>query len=475
MSEELKDIAKKIRATGKPRQITVRKLLALIGQKRRGKYVASQLSTMLLVNGLDCNPGFEDTHYDAPVTLSPRKGPCVAEFDLDETEESDDGLGSREFDIETGRDTKKPADRVTTNIANPKMESSALMSLWRAKQRKPSLGPTEVFASSGSKFSINVDKATSAWVIDMEFPVGGPKPEFIKSLKYVSVLPEKRTATNRRLLSIRYDPIGNDCVDFWPHFAEVILTEAAGTQPKTNCAQSVARTLLRWKKRWPSVDDVSGAVILGLFGELIFLRALAKAISPAVAIRHWQGVSSRDHDFSINGTAFEVKASKGNAKKVTISNLHQLDDTGVAALYLVHIRLRPSDDKTHSLQYLGDEIKSALASDPALVTIFTNKLGQAGWFKAPKEQRERVGFRTIGRSIYHVTEKFPRILKNALKEKFGPAVDLKTYTVRMALCPDPLKEAEEDDLWARLRTPRLKAAIGTVERSIKGPRRLDQT
>ena len=347
----------------------------------------------------------------------------------------------------------KPLSTPTALAANPRTESSALAMLWRTMQRKPSSTPTVVFESYDSKFGVSVDKSSTAWIIDLEFPVGGPKPKFIDSLKYVSVLPEKRTATNRRLLSIKYDPTGNDCVEFWPHFAEAILTEAAATQPKANCAQSVARTFLKWKKLWPTNKGLSDAILLGLFGELVFLRTLSKALSPATAVRAWQGASARDHDFSIDRSAFEVKTSKGNGKKVTISNLHQLDDAGVAALYLVHVRLRPSDDKKDSLQSLGEEIQSNLAGDSALLATFTNKLGKAGWFKAPQEQRESIGFRGCGRSIYKVAKDFPRILRKDLSEKFKPAVDLKTYTLKMSLCPPPLKETDENELWTRLRIP----------------------
>lgn len=136
---------------------------------------------------------------------------------------------------------------------------------------------------------------------------------------------------------------------------------------------------------------------------------------------------------------------------MTISNLDQLDDEGVAALYLVHIALRPSDDQKHSLQSVGEEIQSTLISDSSLLAAFTNNLGKAGWFKATKDQRESVGFRLGRRSIHYVTDKFPRIVKKDLL-KFGRGVDLKTYRLNLAVCPEPLEAAKEDELWAQLRT-----------------------
>lgn len=69
-SDPLDDIAARIKATEKPRRITVRKLLGAIGQERRGKNVTQQLKTMLMTRRLRCDPDFDDVHIDAVVTLT---------------------------------------------------------------------------------------------------------------------------------------------------------------------------------------------------------------------------------------------------------------------------------------------------------------------------------------------------------------------------------------------------------------------
>lgn len=116
MIETIKDIAEEIRVTKKPRQITVRELIAAIGYERRGKYVTSELNTKLNYYGLDCNPGFENTYFDALVTLSRRPGLCLAEYSLEEdesdteTEGSENATGATDEDIENSCPTAPVAD-----------------------------------------------------------------------------------------------------------------------------------------------------------------------------------------------------------------------------------------------------------------------------------------------------------------------------------------------------------------------------
>lgn len=67
--ETLKDIASQIEATGKPRRMTVRDLLAAIGQERRGKHVSKALRTLLRRSRLKVEPDFDSVHIDTEVTL----------------------------------------------------------------------------------------------------------------------------------------------------------------------------------------------------------------------------------------------------------------------------------------------------------------------------------------------------------------------------------------------------------------------
>jgi predicted transcriptional regulator len=70
MRESLRDIAKEIEATGKPKRMRVRRLLAIVGQERRGKQVIRAIRRLLRRHGLKCDPDFANVHIDSPVRLT---------------------------------------------------------------------------------------------------------------------------------------------------------------------------------------------------------------------------------------------------------------------------------------------------------------------------------------------------------------------------------------------------------------------
>src|SRR6266496_628882 len=70
MRESLRDIAKEIEATGKPKRMRVRRLLAIVGQERRGKQVIRAIRRLLRRHQLKCDPDFANVHIDSPVRLT---------------------------------------------------------------------------------------------------------------------------------------------------------------------------------------------------------------------------------------------------------------------------------------------------------------------------------------------------------------------------------------------------------------------
>jgi len=68
--ESLKDIAKEIEATGKSKRMRVRRLLAIVGQERRGKNVTRAIRRLLRRHQLKCDPDFANVHIDSRVCLT---------------------------------------------------------------------------------------------------------------------------------------------------------------------------------------------------------------------------------------------------------------------------------------------------------------------------------------------------------------------------------------------------------------------
>ena len=81
---------------------------------------------------------------------------------------------------------------------------------------------------------------------------------------------------------------------------------------------------------------------IGLIGELIVLRLLAREMGYAGAVRAWLGPLQGIHDFNQAGTAIEVKTVVGSGNWLRISHLAQLETTGLSALAVARPRLQES-------------------------------------------------------------------------------------------------------------------------------------
>src|SRR6266487_3027390 len=68
---QFKEAADQIKQEG-PRELTVRQLLGLFGQRRRGRHVMAQIRRALKRENLVTSPSFEAAHMDAPILLQPK-------------------------------------------------------------------------------------------------------------------------------------------------------------------------------------------------------------------------------------------------------------------------------------------------------------------------------------------------------------------------------------------------------------------
>ena len=78
---------------------------------------------------------------------------------------------------------------------------------------------------------------------------------------------------------------------------------------------------------------------VGLLGELLALRALSAATTPAEAIAAWRGPSGEEHDFGLNLCDVEVKTTLSERPSHWISSLTQLVPTQARPLFLLSIQL----------------------------------------------------------------------------------------------------------------------------------------
>jgi hypothetical protein len=164
--------------------------------------------------------------------------------------------------------------------------------------------------------------------------------------------------------------------------------------------------LNRWRELLArdSVPTLDKNTIVGLFGELIVLRELAR-INP-LAWRTWTGPDKGRFDFFGSGNALEVKTSlQRQGLVLSIHGHDQLDPPSSGSLHLVVIRIEETPAGGESI---NDIVNSLVSLGVNQVDIY-NKLARLGVFPEALMLIDDHRFDIIEQRIYLIDSEFPRI------------------------------------------------------------------
>jgi hypothetical protein len=171
------------------------------------------------------------------------------------------------------------------------------------------------------------------------------------------------------------------------------------------------QTLEIWRSILRTRTRLSPEAEVGLFGELLLLRAiLSEGTSGGTA---WRGGFGEEHDFGFTDADVEVKTTSGEQRRHWIHGLTQLVPTGDMPLWLVSLQItRGGDGQGETLPELIDDVL-AIADSSERTSINTN-LSRIGWDDA---QRDLFGDSWRMRSIplaLRVQDDFPRLTPDLL-------------------------------------------------------------
>lgn len=218
-----------------------------------------------------------------------------------------------------------------------------------------------------------------------------------------------------------------------------------------NDASQAMHMLLGRLHQWQAIlarrrdNLLSRSEILGLLGELLFLRdLLLPRVDPATAVGAWRGSYGEEQDFALADIIFEVKTQGTTADRlIQISSEDQLD-TSASRIILCRqgvARAQPDDEQGRSLNGIIAEIRDALTASPAAQARFDLGLAAARWEELPDYDEI---WTLVERQFYEVAPGFPRIVPADLR----PGVVKVRYQIRAAECA-PFR-AEEADILAEL-------------------------
>lgn len=197
---------------------------------------------------------------------------------------------------------------------------------------------------------------------------------------------------------------------------------------------AVAATVRNWQSAWkPARQEMSAAVQVGLFGELLVLNELMLPCLGPGAVDQWSGPDAERHDFVGNRLRLEVKTTRKSRAEHEISRLDQLHVPTGCQLLFVSVQVEQSIGGCHTLATQLDAAVDALRAHPAALDAFMSKMASMGWAEEMRQSGELRRF-NLGDDtrVYEVDADFPRLPENFMPPSGVVAVK---YTVDLANVP----------------------------------------
>jgi hypothetical protein len=223
--------------------------------------------------------------------------------------------------------------------------------------------------------------------------------------------------TGKKVCSIAVSLTDTSFKELFSELVGHLLDHVVASISEQDAMVSLQSQLLLWRKFLDrgADDGLSVNEQTGLYGELSFLKlCLTNGVPSVNALNAWTGPTGTNQDFTFGSCAVEIKSSSANdANRVRISNLRQLDDTGLLKLYLCHYAFdrRQSTGETlpELVAYLMVELRKPSA---ALNILFDERLIAAGYFRSHESLYRESGYALRYSHGHVVRSGFPRILES---------------------------------------------------------------
>lgn len=222
------------------------------------------------------------------------------------------------------------------------------------------------------------------------------------------------------------------------------------SQPSDEAAAAVlVRRFNAWQRflKRSSATGLSKQRQLGLYGELKVLQAvLLDPLGSSRTLRSWTGPARQPQDFQLGGIAIEVKTIiQSEPQILTIDGERQLDDFGLDALILAHLRVFKHNDAGETLPGLVAALRAEIEADAdaGAVEQFDELLLEAGYLDAHADLYAVSGYTLKDLSFYRVQPGFPRLTESDLV----PGVGALRYSITAAACARYAVERESVVSW----------------------------
>lgn len=218
---------------------------------------------------------------------------------------------------------------------------------------------------------------------------------------------------------------------------DVFCTDYTSRLPKCVRPADAIALLLERLSRWQRFlsvarEGLSQSEVIGLVGELAFLRDVLIPIGGIGMVRAWTGASNSAHDFVVPAVcSVEVKTTASSSLKYAhIHGENQLDAGNLSRLFLVCYRLDMSSNSSETICSLIADIRAQTRDIPEFASVFNQLLVDAGYLDRHADRYLRHKFRLVERRDFIVSADFPRIVGDTLPD----GVDKVSYRLDLRHC-----------------------------------------
>ena len=162
---------------------------------------------------------------------------------------------------------------------------------------------------------------------------------------------------------------------------------------------------------------LSGEVIQGLYGELVFLEFLIDNSREPInyVLSSWKGPYDANHDFHFTEKTIEVKTKRKNGNLINISSENQLEPEVGKDLELAVISVVLVKDSGDNLNLILDRIRQKTLSKGGNITIISEALSEKNLTFANVIEYDHFQFKATTIQLFHCDHpSFPKLVRSEL-------------------------------------------------------------
>jgi Putative PD-(D/E)XK family member, (DUF4420) len=233
-------------------------------------------------------------------------------------------------------------------------------------------------------------------------------------------------------MRIQLELENSDLDDVYKAMVNDLVGAIAVTPDDDNGLSVLSQRTERWRRLLQSgTGGLGSADRRGLAGELIVLDQLLDHGPSAIrVVEAWTGPYGKHQDFQGSQIAIEVKTTvTKQPQSLIIASERELDSTGVASLYLMHVSLDERQGGSgHSLNVLVSSLRARLQTEATALAAFEDALLSYGYLNDHMAEYDTPNYTVRDQNAFEVRAGFPRITEVDLPIGVGDV----TYRIQLA-------------------------------------------